>query len=131
MTDMKETIAGAVFNRLGIIYKNLPCGKGEFYFCTIPSTGITFDLSYEEGKYVKLWRIICTNLKSKARQRYEYNRLDYQNSVIGIEVSDDGEVCFYAEQRIIEGDNQLENKIARMIEGFVSIVSDKDFEVKI
>lgn len=128
MTNTVTPIAEAALNRLGITHRDLPCRNGEFYFCTIPSTGTTFDLQCGEDDTIRLWRFVDTTSLSKAGMRCEYRKPSHPHTVIGLEVTDEGDVSLYAEQRIDGNAPQRESRIVRMIEGYTSMVSNMDFE---
>lgn len=128
MTNTVTPIADAVLNRLGIPHRDLPCRKGEFYFCTIPTTGTTFDLQCGEDGSIRLWRFVDATSLSKAGMRCEYRKPSHPHTAIGLEVTDEGDVCFYAEHRIDGSDSQRESQIIRMVGSYASMVSNIDFE---
>lgn len=120
--------AGATLNSLGIRYRKLPSRTGEFFFCTIPSNGITFDLQYGDDDTICLWRFVGTASLSKAGMRCEYRKPSYPHTVLGLEVTNEGDVSLYAEQIVERGDSHREEKLVRMIEGYVSMISNVDFD---
>lgn len=119
--------AGATLNSLGIRYRKLPCKTGEFLFCTIPSNGITFDLQYGDDDTICLWRFVGTASLSEAGMRCEYRKPSYPHTVIGLEVTNEGDVSLYAEQIIERNDPHRDARIVRMIDGYISMISNMDF----
>lgn len=126
MINAVTSIAEAVFNRLGVHYKKLPCRDGEFYFCKL-SNDLTFDLICEEDGTIRLWRFVGVTSLSKVGLRYEYRKPRYPYTVIGIEVTDEGDISLYAEQTIAHNASRREVKIKHMIEAYISIISDMHF----
>ena len=114
--------AGAALSRLGILYRDLPCRNGELYFCTIPSNGITFDLQYSKDGTIRLWRFVSTTTISKAGVRCEYRKQNYPHAVIGIEVTDEGDISLFAEQKIDGDDPRSEARFLKMLHGYTELI---------
>lgn len=129
MTNTVTSIAAAILNRLGISYRGFSCGKGAFFYCKIPTDGYTFDLQYDEDGTIRLWRFVGTAPISKAGKRYECRKPNYPHTAVGIEVTDEGDLSFYAEQKIDPHDSSREECIIRMIEGYVSMIANMNFEI--
>lgn len=123
LTACHESVLAA-FDCLGIHYRGYPCKGGTLYFCTIPASGLTFDLKYREDGTIKLWRFVGTAPVSKPAVKYEYRRPGAPCSAVGIEITDDGDISLYAEQTIDENDADRNARIKRIISGYVKITQD-------
>ena len=124
MTNTDVSTLGAALSRLGINYRDFPCRSGEFYFCTIPEKKLTFDIRYEENGLIRLWRFIGTAPASKAGKRCEYRASKYPSAVVGMEVTDEGDVSFYAEQKVDTTDSRSAARIDRMISSYINLLVD-------
>ena len=132
---MKNTVtsmSGVVLDRLRIKYRKLPCRDGAFYYCTIPSNGYTFDLQCEDkDNTVRIWRFIGTAPLSKAGRRCEYRNPHYPWAVIGMEVTDEGDVSFYAEQKIEMTDRKSAARIDKMISGYIDMIANSSITLSL
>lgn len=132
---MKNTVAsmsGVVLDRLRIKYRKLPCRDGAFYYCTIPFNGYTFDLQCEDkDNTVRIWRFIGTAPLSKAGRRCEYRNPHYPWAVIGMEVTDEGDVSFYAEQKIEMTDRKSAARIDKMISGYIDMIANSSITLSL
>lgn len=124
MSNTDVSTVRAVLSRLGIDYRDFPCRNGEFYFCTIPEKKLNFDIQYEENGLIRLWRFIGTASASKAGKRCEYRASKYPSAVVGMEVTDEGDVSFYAEQKIDVTDAKCAVRIDRMISRYINMISE-------
>lgn len=118
LVNAKETL-----NRLHIAYKELPCRNGWFYCCKKPD-GISFDIKIDDQGIIRLWRFIGTAPLSKSGSRCEYRNPQQPYSVVGMEITDEGDVCFYAEQKIDVADVKCASRIDRMISRYINMISD-------
>lgn len=123
MSSTVVSTAGAALNHLGINYRDFPCRSGELYFCTIPENGLTFDMQYDENGLIQLWRFVGTASGFKAGTRCEYRKADNSNATIGILVTDEGDICFYAEQIIDSKDPEGDTRMKRMIKRYTEMIS--------
>lgn len=132
---MKNTVAsmsGVVLDRLRIKYRKLPCRDGAFYYCTIPFNGYTFDLQCgDKDNTVRIWRFIGTAPLSKAGRRCEYRNPHYPWAVIGMEVTDEGDVSFYAEQKIEMTDRKSAARIDKMISGYIDMIANSSITLSL
>ena len=132
---MKNTVAsmsGVVLDRLRIKYRKLPCRDGAFYYCTIPFNGYTFDLQCgDKDNTVRIWRFIGTAPLSKAGRRCEYRNPHYPWAVIGMEVTDEGDVSFYAEQKIEMTDRKSAARIDKMISGYIEMIANSSITLSL
>lgn len=117
------TIAEAALRRLNINFRYFPCRNGRFYFCEPPSGGLSFDLQFNEDSNIKLWRFVGAAHPSKAGKRIEYRKPECPHSAIGLKVTDDGDVCLYAEQLLDPDDFQKEKRIIQMIKGYLELIN--------
>lgn len=124
MVPLLKLCAGAVLSRLGIKYRELPCGNGVLYLCRIPANGYTFDMKCDNHGVIRLWRFIGTAPLSKAGSKFEYRNPKQLCSVVGMEVTDEGDVSFYAEQKVDVADVKSFAQIDRMITRYVNMISD-------
>ncbi len=124
MANKDIAALGEALSRLGIKYRVLPCKSGEFYFCTAPEKKLTFDIQYEENGLLRLWRFIGAAPVSKAGKRWEYRAVKYPSAVVGMKVTDEGDVSFYAEQKVDITDPQSAARIDGMISGYMDLSAD-------
>lgn len=124
MSNTDVSTLGAALNRLGINYRDFPCRSGEFYFCTIPEKKLTFDIQYEDNGLIRLWRFIGTAPASKAGKRCEYRASKSPHAVVGMEVTDEGDISFYAEQKVDITDSRSAVHIDRMISSYTNLHVD-------
>lgn len=124
MSNTNVSTLGTILSRHGINYRDFPCRSGEFYFCTIPEKKLTFDLQYNENGLMRLWRFVGEAPASKAGRRCEYRASQYPYTVVGIEVTDEGDISFYAEQKVDINDSRNIARIDRMISGYVNLLMD-------
>lgn len=115
---------GAALNRLGINYREFPHRSGEFYFCTIPENELSFDIQYEEDGMVRLWRFVGTAPLSKAGRRYEYRSPKFPHAAVGVEVTDEGDISYYAERKIDIADSRSATLIDRLIRGYIKLLAE-------
>lgn len=115
--------AKGTLNRLHITYREHPCRNGRFYCCKKPD-GISFDIKIDDQGIIRLWRFIGTASLSKSGSRCEYRNPQHPGSVVGMEVTDEGDVSFYAEQKIDVTDTRCAARIDRMISRYVNMISD-------
>lgn len=118
LVNAKETL-----NRLHITYRELPCKNGWFYFCKKPD-GVSFDIKIDNTGIIRLWKFIGTAPLSKSGSRCEYCNPQRPCSVVGMEVTDEGDVSFYAEQKIDINDVKCAARIDRMISRYINMISD-------
>ena len=124
MSNTNVSTLGDALRRLGINYREFPCRSGEFYFCTIPEKKLTFDIQYEDNGLIRLWRFIGTAPASKAGKRCEYRASKYPSAVVGMEVTDEGDVSFYAEQKVDITDSRSAVRIDKMISRYINLQVD-------
>lgn len=115
--------AKGTLKRLHIAYRELPCRNGWFYCCKNPD-GISFDIKIDNQGMIRLWRFIGTAPLSKSGSRCEYRNPQQPYSVVGMEVTDDGDVSFYAEQKIDATDVKCASRIDRMISRYINMISE-------
>ncbi len=127
MTNTTAFFAEAALNHLSIHYRELPYRDGAFYFCKI-SDGLTFDLQLRDNGTIKMWRFVGTAPISNAGVRYEYRKPEYPHIAIGVEVTDEGDVSFYAEQDISVDNSRREERIFKMIKGYTELITRFSFE---
>ena len=103
--------------RLRIVYRALPCKNGWFYYCKNTSNGISFDIKLTDDGTVRLWRFVGNAPIFKAGKRYPH-------AVVGVEITDEGDLCFFAELKIDPSDSEREICIPHMIESYLSVITN-------
>ena len=111
-------------NRLQIKYRKLPTRSGAFYYCKMPTNGYTFDLQCDDQGNIQIWKFIGTAPLSKAGNRYEYRDSKDPCAVVGVEVTDEGDVSFFAEQKMDVASCDSDHRIGSMIRGYINIIAD-------
>lgn len=110
--------------RLLIAYRVLPCKNGWFYYCKNTANGISFDIKLTDDGTVRLWRFVGNAPISKAGKCCEYRRPEYPHAVVGVEITDEGDLCFYAELKIDPSESDSEINMAHMIESYLSVITN-------
>lgn len=126
-TDSMNPAAKAL-DRLAINFREYPCKTGALYFCTDPATGLTFDMKYEEDGTIHLWRFIGESTVLVSGTRCEYRSPKKPNSAIGIEVTNDGEINFYARQMLDAKNPEGIMQIGRFIRRYVNLIGNSSFQ---
>lgn len=111
-------------HRLCIAYRELPCKNGWFYYCKSSVNGISFDIKIDDDGTIRLWRFVGTAPISSAGKCCEYCCPEYPHAIVGVEVTDEGDLCFYVELKIDLSDSDREDCITHIIENYVSMISD-------
>ena len=130
MTQTKNTsntiVAEEILNHLHLKYRRIVFSDGSLYFCTLES-GLTFDLFLGVDASVRLWRFVNSVPISEAGVHVEYREPKYPHTSIGFEVTEDGDLCFYAEQFTNHDDPRCKKRIQRMIQGYCALICSADF----
>lgn len=128
---MRQTVRSksveVVLDHLGINYREYPCRNGDLYFCTDPTSGLTFDLKYDEDGTIQLWRFVGVAPVPEATMRCEYCKPGNSHSVIGIEITDEGDISFYAMQTFDKNGPDMNARINKMISGYVKLIVNSPF----
>lgn len=111
-----------VFSELGIHYKKLFCRKSVLYLCKIPSTGITFDLRYDENEYVRIWKIINQRILFCVAKKHKYKITNTHYNVIGFEVTDEGDVRLFSEQKVYVNAPGSYRCLTLMIKDYIEMI---------
>lgn len=115
--------AEAMLSRLHISYRKIPVRNGTIYFCSIPNK-CTFDLLINDTGEIKLWSFIGECSPSKAGICYEYRNSKQPNAAIGVEITRDGDISFYAESAFEEGFFLHENRIQHFFDWYTTQISN-------
>lgn len=124
MAALLESCAEAVLDRFGINYRELTCKNGWFYYCKNFYNGTSFDIKIDDDGTIRLWRFIGSVLLSKTRSRCEYHNSQKPCSVVGMKVTDEGDVSSYAEQKVDVADVKSVARIDRRITRYINMISD-------
>ena len=125
--NMAKPILEVVLDDLEMKHRKLPCRNGALYYCKIPSSSCSFDLQCNENGVIRMWRFVGRTTAAKAGTRYEYrNRADLYTAV-GVEVTEEGDISFYAEQRIDVNDSNESAHIRVMIIIYMKMIFEIDF----
>lgn len=119
----------SVLDLLRINYREFPCENGKFYFCINPVNGVAFDLKQGEDGIIRLWRFVGTAPVSKAGFRCEYRKPQNPSSLIGLEITDEGDICLYAQRDISCDDPKSKEHIYNMIKGYIKIIAHLDANI--
>lgn len=125
-TDTMNTTAiiiESIFNQLGISYRAFPVRWGKLYLCKLMNNNLTFNLQFHESGTIKVWRFIDTVPFPKEGAKFEYCKAEEPYVSIGYEVTDDGDISFYTQQKIDLKDNRREERMIKMIKDYSEIIS--------
>lgn len=128
MTNTENaSIVETALRHLGIRYRRICLKDGILYFCSLPNE-LTFDLFMGSDGVIKLWRFVSSVPVSKAGMRCEYRRPDHSDTAIGFEITGEGDLCLYAEQKVDTGNLLRKRRIFRMIAGYSEIITTGKFK---
>lgn len=113
-------------NSLDIEYRKINIKDGAVYFCFSLNTD-TFNLLAKNDGTIKLWRFVEIAPLKKANTKWEYRRSNNPYMAIGLEITDEGDVDFYAEQFIDMNAPEKDQLIRKMITGYSNIIRKADF----
>lgn len=117
MVTTETSFIEEALDRLDIQYRRLPIKQEAFYFCTL-SNGLAFNLRFAVGN-IKMWRFIGVLKHFKAGTRVEKYKKEI---VIGLEVTDEGDISFYAMQKFECGDFQQEKRLMKMLSDYTRMI---------
>lgn len=116
------SIARTALEYLGVQYRPILLPHGCLCFCTMTG-GLTFNLFMGSEGQVSLWRFVGTASLNSAGGRLEFCRSVAQQSMAGLEVTEEGEVRLYAQQVICDSKTK-ESRIVKIICEFCALMSD-------
>ncbi len=119
--------AEAALEHLNIKYRKLDFGNGSLLLCTLPNS-LTFDLFVGDDPTIKLWSFIGTAPADKAGVRWEYKEPDQLYPVIGMEVTDEGDLNFYAIQTLAPNGKQSVRRVCKLVKGYSKIITNVKFQ---
>ena len=129
MIDTKTTIASNniyyTLKKNNIQYRQFELKDENLFFCTLPN-GLTFDILIKQDE-IKLWRFVGTTSVSKAGTKMEYHLPD-KPYTFGFEVTDEGDICFYAHQKIDLDDSKTIDSLKDIIYAFTNIITSINIE---
>ena len=80
------------------------------------------------GNKIKRFRNACVTRREKAEEklgrRCEYRTSKSPHAVVGMEVTDEGDISFYAEQKVDITDSRSAVRIDRMISSYINLQVD-------
>lgn len=124
--DIKNT--ETALEHLGITYRSFSCRKGTIYFCTIPSTGVIFDLECRQNGAFRLWKFVGSTTSVDTGKRYEYRMPEKPHTAIGAEITNEGDISVYVEHVIAENEPQPVQCMERILAGYTEMISRMTFE---
>lgn len=125
MSNMATTTtsnAEAALNRLAIGYRKYNLKDGNLYFC-FQADGTTFDLFVGMGGRIKMWSFIKTVSELTSGIHIGCRKAKQYNAVIGVETTRDGDLNFYAEQKVNEAVKEQTRQIYIMIRAYSKTLS--------
>lgn len=121
------TLAEDELNKMHIKYDKNNFSSGILYFCTLPN-GLTFDLFAGKDGTIRLWRFVSTMPVSKAGTCLAYRDPRRSHISFGFEVTEEGDLCFYAELAVDAGCQEKGDRIHNTIELYSALISEIDFK---
>lgn len=112
----------ATLIRLGIRYRKTSLEDGNIYFCSL--SNYTFNLFVSNDEKIKLWSFISTVPLAQAGVRFEYHKAELPSALIGIEVTEEGDLCLYAEQTITREKSQQEYQVYMVVSSYFKVISN-------
>lgn len=123
MTEYTSIIKQALTN-LRIKYREVDLKQKKLLFCRL-LTGQTFDISIENDQVIKIWSFVGTVDIEKSGFHYEFNTADTIITEAGIDVTDEGDLCFYAVQKRKTDDKQTKSCVCKIIKLYSAIISKR------
>lgn len=121
MSPQTVTYFDEVLHHLEIKFRKLVGQDNLLYFCTDSASGLTFDLEYKKNNTIRLWKFIGTTSVLKARKKWVYQKDHDSPTLFGMEVTDEGDICFYAEQTVNRNDLKNNTSIPKLIRNYNDI----------
>lgn len=118
-TNIWET----ALDRLHIKYHKHQLSNNAIFFCRL-SNNLTFNMLINSEGVVRLWRFILSNMPNKKIGLHlTCSKPEYPGAIVGFEVTDECDLNCYAEQTIDTFDQDAENRIAKQLSGFSSLIT--------
>lgn len=124
--DTHVYIVNQILKSLEIDYRTIKFKKRNLYFCELPD-GHTFDLCVGTDQTLKIWSFFGSVPVKDFNVRYMYKKSNDSSPTVGIEITDEGDICFYVLQNL-DIKNQ-KSRIRLLIEGYSKVISDPVFQV--
>lgn len=122
------SIVNIALTKLNVKCRKVQLSDGVLLFCTLPN-GLTYDLSVCKDGSIRLWRFVGTTSISKAGTRIEYRNPRCPDAAVGFEVTDEGDICLYAENKIDFDNPHSIKSICKLIEGYSSMIINISFKM--
>lgn len=114
--------------RLDVVYRSMNFLNEILLFCALPN-GLTYDLSVCKDGSIRLWRFVGITSISKAGTRIEYRNPQCPDAVVGFEVTDEGDICIYTENKINVDNPHSIKSICKLIEGYSGMITNISFKM--
>ena len=121
MENVINEISQAVLWDLGIYHRKFSCEQGMLYFCSLPN-GMTFDLLAGNDGTVKLWRFVADLPDQGSYIKWEYQNPDWRGLAVGLEITQEGDVCLYAQQQLAVQDPHSRGRLQAIIRGYMKMM---------
>lgn len=89
ITTINET-----FTNNRITFREINCRDGILYLCKT-SFGQTFNLHIRNNQSIKIWSFIGATSVDRAGTKYEWKNENDSHPIVGVEITDDGDLSFY------------------------------------
>lgn len=93
------------------------------FFCK-STYGHTFNLCMENNQTLKLWSFIGEVPVKSTKVQYKWEKTNDSYTVVGIEVTDEGDLNFYALQTIGSNEKLIANRAHKLIDCYVESLTE-------
>lgn len=121
------SVIDSVLTELGMKYRRFEVENTVLLFCTLPN-GRVYDLSVDKDGCIKLWQFIGDASTSQYDMRIVCRRSEYPCAAVGFEVTDEGNICFYAELKVNFNNPNTAEQIYKLIKGYCEIILNFSIE---
>ena len=112
----------AALGRLGIRFHRALLADGAIFFCR-QADGTTFDLLMESSGLVRVWRFLESGLSPRRSGGPGAWQTSRDGSLsAGFELTDEGDLCCFAQQRIPPDARDQEARVARQLAWFTRLL---------
>ena len=127
---METKIWDDALNGLNIKHHKHILASGIFYFCRLHN-GLSFDIKINPDGTVRLWRFVCQNVPhNRTGVEFAYTDSAYPDIVFGFEVTNEYDLCFYAELNMDREETDTAQSIAEQLSIFLHLITKVNLRYK-
>lgn len=110
MTETKMNQMMQVLKDAHLSFRKIPSRKGNVFFCEKKDMA-TFDVEMTEQRQLEAWSYIAEGIsKNNHRMRWEFRAEDHEDTIVGLEVTNEGILNLFFRQKMIDYEEAAEVK---------------------